>query len=96
MRDHLRQLEASGVPCPRLHPEPPPIAAAHVYYYWQDMSMMRSPGMMGPGVLEPQTIVGWQQLRNIHLMPVEVDMLLSLESAYRIHVAEVMKRKNSG
>lgn len=92
-RDHARQLERTGFRVEELHFDPPPMEAVHVLHYWYDMSAMRGSSGFGPSPLTPSLIIGWQELRQINLMPVEIDMLMAIEQKYMVMVAKRLSTK---
>ena len=41
--------------------------------------------------IDPHYLIGWQQLRNITLTPIEIDLLLSLDAVYRSEEGKAKK-----
>lgn len=66
-------------------PEEPevPECVAHVWRWFFDLSSRRSAGMSGPAAITWGEISAWRDLCGIMTRPYEIDMLLSMDNAYR-------------
>ena len=94
VRDHLAQAEAAnpGLVIQELHPDPPPQEVAHLWGYFLQISRERNNGGFGPSPISSQNISYWQQLREIELMPFEIDAILAIDEGFMEEMSDRMKK----
>lgn len=65
-----------------------PVAMAHVWRWFLDLSNMREWGEGGPKAIRPTEIAAWSQLTRIRPTPREIRLILDLDVKFRNVQAE--------
>ena len=104
LQDHLRQVLKSAKAAEahelvlkteaELTNKPPSPLVTHLWFYYREISGMRGGGGMGVAALQPSIINEWQEMRGIELLPLEIDIICSLENTYLKFVSEKMQARN--